>query len=64
MTKPFFTKDNLSCAMCAYQLTVIDDSFGVTVRLCMHPQKQKILKDQKPCKFFVLLFDEEGRDEG
>jgi len=65
MTKaPFFTKDTLSCSMCAHQLTVVDDTYGVTVRLCMHPKKQKILKVLKPCKNFVLLFNQEGSDEG
>lgn len=58
---PFFTKDTLSCTMCAHHLTVEDSTYGVTVQLCMHPKKQKILKDQRTCKNFVLLFD--GRDE-
>ena len=62
MTKPpFFTKETLSCRSCAYHLTVEDVTYGVTVDLCMHPKKQKIIKDQRICKNFVLIF--EGRDE-
>ena len=63
MTKtPFITREALSCSMCAHQLTVCDDSYGVTVQLCMHPKAPKILRNQKPCRKFVLLFDEGGEE--
>ena len=63
MTKaPFLTREALTCSMCAHHLTVVDDTYGVTVKLCMHPKRQKLLKDQKPCRNFVLIFPE-GRDE-